>query len=226
MSILLGWALFGGTHLAGSSAPVRDRLVRALTLPGFKGLYSLAALATFGLLCFVYAVNKHAGTLLFAPPAFVRHVSETLMLLALVVLGQGLATPGAAQTLVELSGRPAGEPRGIQRLTRHPQALAFSLFGLAHCLSNPFSADWIFFGSFVPFSIAGSAHQDSRLRRSGSEAARGFLERTSAWPLAAILSGRQSWALREYRPLALAASLALFVTLRLAHPRVFGGFAD
>jgi uncharacterized membrane protein len=226
LSILLGWALFAGTHLAGSSRPLRGPLVRALSLPGFKGLYSAVALATFALPCVSYAANKHAGTLLFAPPTFMRHVTEALMLLALVVLGQALASPGPAQTLAELSGRRDGEPRGIQRLTRHPQALAFSLFALAHCLSNPFTTDWTFFGGFIVLSIAGSAHQNSRLRGEPAGQARSYLERTSAWPLAAILAGRQSLALREYRPLALAASVAVFAALRLAHPWIFGGFGD
>lgn len=225
LSILLAWALFAGTHLAGSSRPLRDPLVRSLTLPGFKGLYSLVALGTFVYLCLTYAAHKHAGSLLFSPPAFARHVTEMLMLLALVVIGQGLATPGPAQSIAEIARRAEAEPRGIQRLTRHPQGLAFSLFGLGHCLANPFSTDWIFFGGFVLLSIAGSAHQDARIRRGGDVAARRFLERTSAWPLAAILGGRQSWALGEYRPLALAASLVLFVALRLAHPLIFGGFA-
>lgn len=221
-SILFWWLLFAGTHLCGSSPAVRTPLIAKLGLLGFKGIYALVALATFLPLCSVYARHKHAGALLFVPDRTLLAATEVLMLAALAVLAQGLATPGPLSSRAELGGRFRKEVRGILRVTRHPQSLAFVLFGFSHLLVNPFGADLIFFGGFVIFGIAGAILQDRRLRIGGSPEIREYLAATSALPFAAILTGRQRLAAREYSRTALVAALLLFVALQVFHPRLFG----
>ena len=91
---ILFWLLmFGGTHVIGSSVPVRTRVIGAVGLPAFKGLYSVVAFATFIPLWNVYKYNKHAGPLLFAPHDMLDLVAQALMLIALVVIAQGGVTP-------------------------------------------------------------------------------------------------------------------------------------
>ncbi|GAG07591.1 unnamed protein product, partial [marine sediment metagenome] len=87
--IAIWWIAFGGTHVVGSTIPVRRRLIRALGLAGFKGAYSLVALATFVPLCLYYASHKHSGELLWVSSAAMRDVAQGIMLLALIVLFQG-----------------------------------------------------------------------------------------------------------------------------------------
>ena len=99
------WLLFGGTHVLGSSLPVRTRLIRALGLQGFKGLYSLVSFATFIPLVWVYASNKHAGTVLYASAPWMNTVTDVLMFLALFVLTQGFVTPNPLSTQAEMSGQ-------------------------------------------------------------------------------------------------------------------------
>jgi uncharacterized membrane protein len=224
LKLVLGWLLFGGTHLLGSSLKVRGFLVRRLGLPAFKGIYSLVALATLVPLSLAYFLDKHAGAALFAPTAAMRTATQVLMFLAVMVLGQALATSHPMTTLAELKGSHADRPRGIQRVTRHPMNFAFALFGAAHCLSNPSEGDWIFFGGFVVYAVASAVHQDRRTFATGPEEIRRFQARTSLLPFGAILSGRQSLAPGEYSPVALAVSVAAFVALRWAHPFLFGGF--
>lgn len=221
-SILFWWLLFAGTHLGASSPAVRTPLIRKFGLLGFKGIYALVAVATFLPLCSVYARHKHAGPLLFVPDRTLLAVTEVLMLVALAVLAQGLATPGPISSRAELGGRFRKEVRGIRRVTRHPQSLAFVLFGFSHLLVNPFGADLIFFGGFVAFGIAGASHQDRRLRIGGSPETREFLAATSALPFAALATGRQRLAAKEYSRTALIAALLLFVMLQVFHPRLFG----
>jgi len=222
--ILFWWVLFAGTHIVGSSVPVRTRLIRALGLRWFKGLYTLVALATFIPLCYVYSANKHAGAVLFPPGQGLRLVAQAIMLLAFVVLVQGIATPGPLGSQAEMTGAYPGAARGIQRITRHPQNIGFALFGMAHCLANPTVGDWIFFGGFVVYALLSAMHQDRRTRATGPEAVRDFQKQTSLVPFAAILSGRQRLVARELNPIALWASVALFAVVRYFHGWLFGGF--
>lgn len=225
-AILLLWLLFGATHIGGSSMPVRGRLIRWLGLTGFKALYSLIAFATFIPLCYVFFKNKHAGLVLFVPDSGLRLTTQVLMLLAVIVLGQSLATSNPMTTMAEMTGRFRGRARGIQRVTRHPQNFAFGLFGFAHMLSNPFVGDWIFFGGFLVYGLLSAVHQDSRTLTSGPKEVLEFQAETSVIPFAAILVGKQRPAFREYNGIALVISILCFIALRLLHRRLFGGFCE
>jgi uncharacterized membrane protein len=162
--------------------------------------------------------------MLFFPPPWIRHVTESLVLLALLFLTLSFATPNPATTTSELSGRFPRSARGIHRVTRHPMNTAFALFGLAHLLSNPTTGDWIFWGGFVVYALASAFHQDRRLLASGPEAFRSFHAETSYWPFGALLRGRQRIAPHEISLVAVGAAIVLFVLLRWLHPRLIGGF--
>jgi len=219
----LWWLLFGGTHVIGSMTACRTFLIRRLGMRGFKAVYTLVALATFIPLCATFFANKHAGGFI-RSPAVSRHVTETLMLLAFVILGQALAAQSPLSSVADLTGRYPGHARGILRVTRHPQNLAFAIFGFAHCLANPLAGDWIFFGGFVVYALVSAVHQDRRTLASGRPEIRAFHAETSLLPLAAILAGRQRLVMREWSPLALIGALAAWAVVRLLHPYIFGGF--
>ena len=223
-AILLWWLLFGVTHIGGSSQLVRGPLVRRLGLLGFKTLYSVIAVATFVPLCSVFFNNKHAGALLFLPGSGLQLTTQVLMLLALIILGQSLATKSPLTTLAEMTNSFGGRARGIQRVTRHPQNLSFALFGFSHMLSNPFVGDWVFFGGFLVYGILSALHQDKRTLATGPKEVREFQAETSVLPFAAILAGKQRLALREYNFVALGISILFFVVLRFLHSKLFGGY--
>jgi len=221
--LLLFWTMFAGTHLVLSSLPVRRPLIKMMGLRGFKSAYTLVALATFIPLMVLYFRNKHAGAVLFAPDPELRLLAEALMLVAIVVLAQGLATPSPIGTPAELRPSPYRGARGIQRITRHPRNLAFGTFGVAHCLVNPIAGDWIFFGGFTLFALVSAWHQDARMRSEAREGVGAYLQETSYWPFAAVLRGRQRIAIGEFRPVALIVAIVLYSALRYFHPRLFGG---
>ena len=222
--ILFWWLLFGGSHVVGSTIPVRNFVMSRIGMLGFKAVYSLVALATFGPLCYVYFINRHAGDAFYLPGYAVELLAQFLMLVAIIVLLQGLVTPNPMTTRAELSGTAASKGCGIQRITRHPQNFAFGLFGLAHFLANPYLGDWIFFGGFILFGIGSSLHQDRRYRATGSAEVRQFLADTSAIPFAAIINRKQRLAAGEFHPPGMAAAVLFFILLRLLHPMLFGGF--
>jgi uncharacterized membrane protein len=222
--ILFWWLMFGGTHIIGSSIPVRTFFIRRVGNLGFKGIYSLVALATFIPLCYFYFNHKHAGYLLYSSGKFMQLPAQLLMLAAFIILLQGLVSANPMTTQAELSGRFKSSGQGIQRITRHPQNVSFGLFGLAHLLVNPYMGDWIFFGGFIVYGIVSAMHQDRRLLATGSVQVKDFLADTSAIPFAAIIRGKQRFGLDEYYPPALVASIVLFILLQLLHPMIFGGF--
>jgi len=222
--ILFWWLMFGGSHIIGSSIPVRTFVIRRIGTAGFKIMYSLIALATFIPLCYFYLTHRHAGSHLYTAGYSIKLLAQFLMLAAIFVLLQSLATPNPMTTIAELTGRVVRRGVGIQRVTRHPQNFAFALFGLAHLLANPFIGDWIFFGGFIVYGIVSAFHQDLRLHATGSAQVKQFQADTSAIPFGAILSGKQRLAPGEYHPPAMAAAIVLFILMRLWHPMLFGGF--
>jgi len=222
--IFFWWLLFGGTHIIGSSVPVRTFAIRRIGKLGFKGLYSLVALSTFAALCYFYFTHKHAGFHLYNSGYFLQLLAILLMLAALVILLQGLVSANPMTTQAELSGRYVSSGQGIQRITRHPQNFSFALFGLAHMLVNPYMGDWIFFGGFIVYGVVSAIHQDRRHLATGSKAMRQFMADTSAIPFAAIMKGKQRFGLDEYYPPALVAAIVIFILLKLLHPMLFGGF--
>lgn len=226
LQLSVWWLLFGGTHVIGSSIPVRTRLIAAHGLKGFKLLYTVVSFATFAPLCWVYAHHRHAGDQLYAASPTISLVSQGIMLVAVVVLLQGLTAKNPLSTEAELSGHYAADPTGILRITRQPVNTATALIGLAHCLANPFVGDWIFWGGFVLFAVISAIHQDARKRATGPEPVRQFLEATSAMPFGAIVSGRQSLRLGELNVVAIGIAVALFALLRVYHGAWFGGFGS
>ena len=173
--ILFWWLMFAGTHIIGSSIPVRTRLIGRLGNPVFKAVYSLVALATFIPLCYVYFTHRHAGYHFYYSGYFIKLLAEFIMLAAFIVLLQAFVTANPMTTMAELSGKVVRSGQGIQRLTRHPQNFAFGLFGLAHLLANPYAGDWIFFGGFIVYGIVSAAHQDRRFLATGPAQVRQFL---------------------------------------------------
>jgi len=224
MKLLVWWGLFGGSHLLLSSGPVRGRLIEGIGLKAFKGVYTLIALATFTGLFWMYFHNKHAGALILDRSLPARHVTELIMLVAVLFIAMAHGAVNPASTAADMSGIRPSSPVGIQRITRHPLNTGFALFGLSHMLVNGTVGDWIFWGGFPVFALVSAWHQDRRMLGSRDPAFRAFYERTSFFPFVAILSGRQSMVWGEVRWRGAVIGVVLYVALRLVHPRLMGGF--
>jgi uncharacterized membrane protein len=218
------WAAFAGSHLVLSSARLRPRLFARLGEQGFRGAYSLIALATFVPLVWVYAQHKHAGPLLWTtlgPPEMARVVNHVLMAAALVLLASSLLPGSAAPSAMQSQADGSACVGGMTRITRHPTLIAFALFGIAHLLVNGGLGDVVFFGGFPLFSWIGARHQDARMARERA-GYRNVMAHTSTVPFAAILAGRQSLVVRELPLPGITVGLVLAVVLRAFHATLFG----
>lgn len=223
-SIALWAVLFLAGHFILSAEPVRGTIIGAIGEQPFRGIYSLVALGTFIPLVVVFARHKHAGAMLWnlRADAPARWLVGLLMIVALVIFVASFMTPSPVQI-----GAPAGAdaPRGILKLTRHPNFVALSIFGLAHMLVNGWTGDLAFFATFPVLGIAGGWHQDRRKLREMGEPYRRFVEQTSFVPGAALFSGRQRCNPAVDIPwLAIGVGVAAFIVLIALHHRLFGGY--
>jgi uncharacterized membrane protein len=102
--ILFWWLMFGGSHIIGSSIPVRSFVINRSGMLGFKAIYSLVAFATFAPLCYLYFTNRHAGDMFYVPGYSIKLLAQFIMLGSIIVLLQGLVTTNPMTTRAELTG--------------------------------------------------------------------------------------------------------------------------
>jgi uncharacterized membrane protein len=212
------WLLLAGTHIGLAVVPVRSRLVRQLGDYGFAAVFSLIASVAFGLLVHAYAGLRFQG----GPGLGLANVSgarELLLALsgAAMLLLLGALARYAKSPYAINSRRHDGEPRGMERVSRHAFFAGTALFGAAHALLATHLVGTVFFGALALFATAGAWHQDRKLLAlRGAPYAR-FVAATSAIPFGAILAGRQRLVLRELPWGHLAAGLVAAVGLRWMH---------
>jgi uncharacterized membrane protein len=127
--IILGLILWWGAHLFKRLAPgPRARLGD----PG-KGLVALALLASVVLMVMGYRGNTAPD--LWYPPAFLTHVNNLLMLLAVYLYAA------------------SGMKTRITRVIRHPQLTGFKTWAVAHLLVNGDLASVILFGGLLAWAV-------------------------------------------------------------------------
>lgn len=135
--LVLGLLLFLGIHSVSIVAPrARHAIAHRIGEGPWKGIYTLVALAGFGLIVAGYSAARQNPVLLWTPPLAMRHVAAVLMLPVFVLLLSAY-----------LPGR-------IQRAAKHPMLAATKLWALAHLLANGSLADVVLFGAFLAWAVA------------------------------------------------------------------------
>lgn len=213
-AIVALWALFAGTHMALSSRRLRPRLVAALGERGFLGAYSLVAFAAFVPLVWVYFGHRHQGALLWSPAIgdLARWLLYAGQALAWTLVVAAIASPSPA-TVGLPAERQRREPRGVDRITRHPMFMGVGLAGLLHLPANGFASDVAFWAGFPLFAILGCAHQDRRKR----DTQPGYADWIAVTPFLPFTGPGALRGLRELPPLVVAAGVGLTIALRLLH---------
>lgn len=135
--LILGLLIFLGLHSVRIFADDWRNAMRArLGENGWKGLYSLASLAGFGLILWGYSLARRQPVVVWSPPSFMPHIAAPLMVLAFILLAAAYV------------------PRnGIKARLHHPMTLAVKVWALAHLLANGTLHDMILFGSFLVWSV-------------------------------------------------------------------------
>jgi len=135
MSLLvIGILIFSVVHYIPSLTPdVKTRLVSRLTENGYKGLFSLLLLASFGLM--IGGWRSATPTFVYTPVESLRSMALILMLLAFLLLA--------------ISNRKSY----LRRWIRHPQLTGVALWGFAHLLLNGDSRSVMLFGGMMVWAI-------------------------------------------------------------------------
>ena len=172
---------FVGTHFA-LSHPLRRPIVGKIGENGFRGVYSLVALATFA---WMVAAFRGAGT--GAAPLWdgsgdIPWIAGTVIMLVASVMLAGsfvgnpaLPAPGAAKLA-------AREPHGVFRITRHPMMWSFALWAAVHVMLSPTPRQFVLAGAIGFLALAGAHMQDRKKEILMGEAWSGWEEKTSFLP--------------------------------------------
>lgn len=149
---LAGLVIFLGSHTAAWPKGLRDGLVKRLGAGGFKGLYSVIALAGFALIIVGWPEARTAAPILYEPPMWMKHI-------ALVLVPIGLILLAAAYT-------PTGR---IKAAVKHPMLTAVKAWAFAHLLANGDLASVLLFGGFLAWAV-GARISIARRERAGLSA--------------------------------------------------------
>ncbi|MBQ0961446.1 NnrU family protein [Ideonella sp. 4Y11] len=135
--LILGLLIFLGLHsLRIVAEPSRQAWVARLGENRYKGLYSLASLLGFVLICWGYSLARQEPVVLWASPRGLSHAAAALTLPAFILLVAAYV-PG----------------NGLKARLGHPMLLGTKLWALAHLLANNTLADVLLFGGFLVWAV-------------------------------------------------------------------------
>lgn len=135
--LIAGLIIFLGVHSIGIVAPAwRDATAARLGDATWKALFALASAIGFVMLVHGYGLARLDPHVLYASPAWMRHVTALLMLPVFPLL-----------LAAYLPGR-------IQATVKHPMLTATKAWALSHLLVNGTVADVLLFGGFLAWAVA------------------------------------------------------------------------
>ena len=128
--LVLGLIIFLGTHVFVTFRDTRARLIARLG-HGYRALFALVAIAGLALIIWGYGgYRAHEWIQVWSPPAFMRHITEGLMLFAAIFIAALI-------------------PSHIKAWIKHPMVTSVKTWALAHLLSNGDLGSILLFGSFL-----------------------------------------------------------------------------
>jgi uncharacterized membrane protein len=169
--LIAGMVLFFGIHLVRVLAPgLRERGIARLGPQGWRGVYSLVALAGFVLLVYGYAAVRWTSPMLWGPPSAAMRMAVGLVMLPALVVFLATYMPGH-----------------IRAVLRHPMMLATATWAAAHLLVNGRVADLLLFGGFLAWSLVVLV---ASFRRPWTPLAR---PPSLLWDAVAVAAGLAAW---------------------------------
>ena len=134
--LILGLAVFLATHVFVSFREARASVIGRVGLPLYRNLFAIVSLAGLALIVWGYAQYRaHALIQLWSPPAFMRHVTVGLVLLAAIFVVAAFL------------------PNHIRTRLKHPMLAGVKTWALAHLLSNGDLGSVLLFGTFLAWGV-------------------------------------------------------------------------
>ncbi len=144
--LIVGLILFLGVHSIRILAPGgRDALIARIGEGPYKGAYALVSVIGFVLIVWGFGRTASDPAFLYAPPSWLRHATELLVLVALI--------------LAIASALP---PSHISRAVRHPLLIGTLIWAVAHLFVNGAVGTTVLFGTFLVWAVVDLVAQGSR----------------------------------------------------------------
>lgn len=135
--LVIGLAIFMAFHLLPTNPTMRDGLAAKYGEHGWKVIFSVGSLIGFVLIVYGYGKVQDSAKnpILWDPPAWMSHVTATLMIFAMIFLVAAYV------------------PSRIRTALKHPMLVAVKTWALAHLLANGDAASVLLFGSFLAYAV-------------------------------------------------------------------------
>lgn len=189
---------FLALHIIVSGTDLRTWLVKRLGETPYLALFSLASIGGIVWLCLAYnATDALPNPLYWVAPMWLLHLAPLVMIIAFLFALIGLTTPNPTAVKAEALLDNPDTIKGMLRITRHPFLWAVMIWSALHISLNGDQASVIFFGSYLVLAAIGTRSIDAKRKAALGERWTGFAARTSNLPFAAIIAGRNHFALGE-----------------------------
>ena len=133
MMLILGLVLWFATHLFPIWAPAQRAAMTQSMGMASKGVMAVLTLIAVALMVMGYQDAPYVG--IWTPPAFLTHLNNLLMLVAVLLFIAG------------------NVPSVIRNKVRHPQLAAAKTWSLAHLLVNGDLASILLFGGILAWAV-------------------------------------------------------------------------
>ena len=134
--LILGLAVFIGTHVITTRRDARARLIAHFGEGPYKIAYSIASIVGVLLIAWGFGQYRATGYIpVWEPPAWTRHITALLVLLAVICVVA------------------AYSPGRIKTTLKHPMLVGVKLWAFAHLISNGDLGSIILFGSILGWAV-------------------------------------------------------------------------
>jgi uncharacterized membrane protein len=134
--LILGLAVFIGTHVITTRRDARARLIARFGEGPYKIAYSIASIVGVLLIAWGFGQYRATGYIpVWEPPAWTRHITALLVLLAVICVVAAYS-PGRTKTTL-----------------KHPMLVGVKLWAFAHLISNGDLGSIILFGSILGWAV-------------------------------------------------------------------------
>jgi uncharacterized membrane protein len=134
--LVLGLAVFIAAHLFVTRRETRAAAIARVGKPVYYGLFGLVSFIGLGLIAWRFAEYRAHGWIdIWSPPAFMRHITVGLMLIAVILFTAAFV------------------PSHIKAKTKYPMLAAVKTWAFAHLLSNGDLGSILLFGSLLAWAV-------------------------------------------------------------------------
>jgi uncharacterized membrane protein len=134
--LIIGLAVFLGSHLFVIRRDNRAAVIAWIGLFAYRALFAVVAIAGLALIVWgFWQYRAHDWIQVWSPPAFMRHITIGLMLIAVILFVSVVV------------------PSHIKTKAKHPVLAATKIWAFAHLLSNGDLGSILLFGSFLAWAV-------------------------------------------------------------------------